>query len=49
MVTLLSMPINKKSQVDKKPKNNSIDIVRSMMTLLSIPINKKSQIDKKRT
>ena len=48
MMTLLSMPINKKSQIDRKePKNNSIDIVRSMMTLLSMPINKKSQIDRK--
>ena len=48
MITLLSMPINKKPQIDKKePKNNSIDIVRSMMTSLSMPINKKSQIDRK--
>ena len=42
------MPINKKSQIDKKEsKNNSVDIVRSMIDLLSMPINKKSQIDKK--
>ena len=48
MIDLLSQPINKKSQIDKKisqidkkePKNSSIDIVRSMKALLSQSINK---------
>ena len=48
MIDLLSKPINKKSQIDQKisqihkkeSKNNSKDIVRSMIDLLSQPINK---------
>ena len=49
MIDLLLMPINKKSQIDKKElKNNYIDIVRSMIDLLSMPINKKSQINQKK-
>ena len=35
MIDLLSLPINKKSQIDKKEsKNNYVDIVRSMIDLL---------------
>ena len=45
----LSLPINKKSQIDKKgPKNNSIDIVRSMKASLSESIDVVSEIDKKK-
>ena len=49
MIDLLSHPINKKSQIDKKePKNNSMDIVRSMKALLSQSIGAVSEIDKKK-
>ena len=48
MIDLLSQPIHKKSQIDKREsKNNSIDIVRSMIELLSQPINKNHRLIKK--